>query len=105
LRLQLSGTGPAGTGPVGTGPVGSGPVGSGPCNLLMTAEVLEQMAEREPATLAALRHALEQGTASIVGGEFRELEWPLMGPEAIRAQLEKGLDLYHKHLYRRPTVF
>ena len=76
-----------------------------PCNLLLSAQVLEQMAAREPATLDALRHALQQGTASIVGGEFCELELPLLGPEAIRAQLEKGLAVYEKHLGTRPKVF
>ena len=63
------------------------------------------MAAREPATLEALRQALQQGTASIVGGEFCELELPLLGPEAIRGQLEKGLSIYRQHLDARPTVF
>ena len=62
------------------------------------------MAAREPATLEALRQALQQGTASIVGGEFCELELPLLGPEAIRGQLEKGLAIYRQHLVRgRPS--
>ena len=79
--------------------------GDTPCNLLISAEVLELMAVREPATLDALLQAVEQGTASIVGGEFHELELPLLGPEAIRGQLEKGLSVYRKHLGLRPTVF
>jgi len=84
---------------------GSGPAGDAPCNLLLSAQVLQEMAAREPATLDALRHALQQGTASIVGGEFCELELPLLSPEAIRGQLEKGLSIYHKHLDTRPSVF
>ena len=84
---------------------GSGPAGEAPCNLLLSAQVLQQMAAREPATLDALRHALRQGTASIVGGEFCELELPLLGPEAIRGQLEKGLSIYRQHLDARPTIF
>ena len=84
---------------------GSGPAGDAPCNLLLSADVLRQMAAREPATLDALRHALQQGTASIVGGEFCELELPLLGPEAICGQLEKGLLTYRKHLDMRPSVF
>ena len=48
---------------------------------------------------------LQQGAASIVGGEFCELELPLLGPEAIRGQLEKGLSIYRKHLDARPTIF
>jgi alpha-mannosidase len=89
LRAQLTGSGPGGA----------------PCNLLLSAQVLQEMAAREPATLDALRHALRQGTASIVGGEFCELELPLLGPEAIRAQLEKGLSIYRKCLDAQPTVF
>ena len=77
---------------------GAGPVGSARSNLLLSAEVLQQMAAKEPATLELLRQAMQQGTAGIVGGEFRELELPLLGPEAIRAQLEKGLAIYHEHL-------
>jgi alpha-mannosidase len=84
---------------------GAGPSGDAPCNLLLSAQVLEQMAERELATLEALRHALKQGTLSIVGGEFCELELPLLGPEAIRGQLDKGLAIYRRHLDARPTVF
>ncbi len=84
---------------------GSGPAGDAPCNLLLSAQVLQQMADREPATLDALRQALKQGAASIVGGEFCELELPLLGPEAIRGQLEKGLASYRRHLDARPIVF
>jgi alpha-mannosidase len=84
---------------------GSGLAGATPCNLLLSAEVLQQMTTRAPATLDALRHALQQGTASVAGGEFRELELPLLGPEAIRGQLERGLSLYHEHLGVRPIIF
>jgi len=83
----------------------SGADGAAPCNLLISAQVLQQMAAREPATLDALRHALQQGAASIVGGEFYELELPLLGPEAIRGQLEKGIAIYETHVSARPSVF
>jgi alpha-mannosidase len=84
---------------------GSGAAGDTPCNLLLSGQVLAEMSAREPATLEVLRHALAQGTASIVGGEFCELELPLLGAEAIRGQLEKGLAVYSRHLEHRPTVF
>ncbi len=83
----------------------SAPGGDSACNLLISGQVLQEMAEREPATLAALRDALQRGAVSIVGGEFCELELPLLGPEAIRAQLEKGLSIYRKHLGSQPSVF
>jgi len=83
----------------------SGSDDGAPSNLLISAQVLQEMAAREPATLEALRRALQQGAVGIVGGEFRELELPLLGPEAIRGQLEKGLAIYEKHLGTRPNVF
>ncbi len=100
LRAQLAGSGPG-----GSGSAGSGPAGGEPCNLLLSAQVLEQMAAREPATLEALRDAMRRGAASVVGGEFCELDLPLLGPEAIRRQLDKGLAIYRRHLDEQPTVF
>ncbi len=76
-----------------------------PTNLLISAELVEQMARREPATLRALSEALEKDTAAIVGGEFSERELPLLMPEAIRAEFQRGLAGYQEHLGRRPTIF
>jgi alpha-mannosidase len=76
-----------------------------PKSLLISAAVLDEMARREPESLAALRTALEAGTASIVGGELDELELPLLPLEAMVAQLERGLELYERHLGQRPAVF
>jgi len=74
-------------------------------NLLICGELLDQMARSEPATLQALREALERGTVAIVGGEFSERALPLLTPEAIRAQFGQGLARYQDRLGRRPTVF
>jgi alpha-mannosidase len=76
-----------------------------PCNLLLSAEVLEQMAAREPATLELLRQAMQQKSASIIGGEYRELELPLLPIEAVRGQLVQGMAIYEQHLAARPKVF
>jgi alpha-mannosidase len=76
-----------------------------PTNLLICGELVEQMARCEPATLEALREALEKGTAAIIGGESSERALPLLTPEAIRAQLGQGLADYQEHLGRRPTIF
>jgi alpha-mannosidase len=76
-----------------------------PCNLLLSGKVLEQMAAREPATLEALRRAIHEGTASVVGGEYEELELPLLPIEAVRSEFVKGLAVHEKHLAVRPTVF
>jgi alpha-mannosidase len=76
-----------------------------PTNLLLSGRVLEEMARREPESLALVRQAVEAGTAAVVGGEFDEVELPLLPLEAIRYQLEKGLAAYQRHLGRRPAVF
>ena len=77
----------------------------GPTNLLVSGQTIQQMALREPATLAALKEAIQQGKAAIVGGEFDEHELPLLGPEAILAQFERGSNSYERYLDRRPEVF
>jgi alpha-mannosidase len=76
-----------------------------PINLLISGRVLEEMARREPDSLALLRRAVEAGAAAVVGGEFHELELPLLPLEAIRYQLEKGLATYQQRLGCRPLVF
>ncbi|NLX95281.1 MAG: hypothetical protein GXY83_03805 [Rhodopirellula sp.] len=78
---------------------------SAPSNVLLSAETLDVMAGEEPETLAALKAALEQGTAGIMGGEFRELELPLLTVEGMLRQLERGLETYERYLGRRPTIF
>ncbi|HEY2147615.1 MAG TPA: hypothetical protein VGH32_06740, partial [Pirellulales bacterium] len=78
---------------------------SRPVNLVMSAEVLAEMADHDPATLAALREAIERGTASVVGGEWDDAELPLLSLEAIAGEFQQGLSEYEKHLGRRPTVF
>jgi alpha-mannosidase len=76
-----------------------------PVNFLVSGEVIEEMARREPQSLEALRTVLAEDRAAILGGEHRELELPLLSPEAIGHQLKKGLDAYQRHLGVRPTVF
>ena len=76
-----------------------------PRNLLVSGESLEEMAQREPATLETLRQALADNRAALIGGEYVEIPLPLLGPEAIAAHLRRGLATYQKHLKRRPTVF
>lgn len=79
--------------------------GQTPTNLLVSGEVIREMARREPATREALTDALQNNRASLVGGEFGERELPLLSPEAIRYHLLRGLEAYQEHLGTRPTVF
>jgi alpha-mannosidase len=76
-----------------------------PRNLLVAAEVVEEMAEREPATLEALKAALADQRAALIGGEYGESRLPLLEVEAIERQFARGLAAYEKHLRRRPTIF
>jgi len=76
-----------------------------PTNLLISGHTVAEAARREPATIEAIRTALEKKTATLVGGEFREVELPLLDPEAIRRELLRGSDAYERHLGQRPETF
>ena len=79
--------------------------GTQPRNLLICGKVVDEMAQREPETLAALKEALAAGTAALVGGEYAETPLPLLGPQAIGFEIRRGLAAYAEHLKRRPVVF
>lgn len=74
-------------------------------NYLISGSTLADMAQREPQTLAALKTALDDNRAAIVGGEWDEPALGLLAPESILAQLRHGLASYQTHLGRRPGVF
>ena len=76
-----------------------------PRNLLVSGEVIEEMAHREPETLDALKQALAAGSAALIGGEFAESPLPLLDPEAIAQHLPRGLAAYQEHLQQRPIIF
>ena len=76
-----------------------------PRNLLVSAEVIDEAAQREPRTLDAIRRALADNQAALVGGEFTEVALPLLEPEAIDLHLRRGLAVYDRHLQQHPAVF
>jgi len=76
-----------------------------PGNLLISGHSVAEAAGREPATIEAIRTALEKKTITLVGGECDEAELPLLDPEAIRRRLLRGLETYERHLGQRPEVF
>ncbi len=76
-----------------------------PCNLLVSGEVIEEMARCEPETLDALKRALAAGSACLIGGELAESSLPLLDPEAIARHLSRGLTVYQERLQQRPMIF
>jgi alpha-mannosidase len=92
--------------PTTVGPALRAELSSGrPAGLLVSGQTLEHMASREPDSLAILKRALEEGTASLIGGEYDELDLPLLPIEEILGQLKSGLASYLRHLGKRPLVF
>ena len=76
-----------------------------PVNLIVTADVLGLVAEKEPATFAALRQAVQEGRAAIIGGEAVERCTSLMPCEALLAEFVRGLTTYDALLGRMPSVY
>lgn len=76
-----------------------------PLNLLLSGEVLELMAEREPESLKAVLLALQEQRAAIVGGEYSERQIPLLSCEGILAELRRGQSVYERYLQRRVEVY
>lgn len=74
-------------------------------NLLLSGETLELMAEKEPASLEALRSALAAGQAGLIGGHYVEGLTPLMSRESLHDDLRRGLAVYEERLGRRPFVY
>jgi len=79
--------------------------GSIPSNLLLSGELLALIAETEPETLAAIRHALDREAVGIVGGEESERRLPIVSSETILYQLRGGIARYESLLGHRPAVY
>ncbi len=76
-----------------------------PTNLLITAQSLEALAERDPAAVELLREQWAADKVSLVGGEYEESELSLASPEQIAARLRKGHDVYARLVGRAPDIF
>ncbi|MFV1964680.1 MAG: hypothetical protein ACC628_04610 [Pirellulaceae bacterium] len=74
-------------------------------NVLLSGELLRTMADQDPETLAALKTALAEGRASLIGGEDVERCLPLMSCESILAELKRGQAVFESLLDRRVDVF
>jgi len=79
--------------------------GNSPTNVLLSADLLAEMAAKEPATLAALKAGLAEGRIGLIGGEASEGRLPLLSHETILAELQRGLTQYENLLGNRPQVY
>lgn len=78
---------------------------SGLINLMISGSVLDDMAQHEPATLAALKQAVEAGTTTLIGGDYAEAELPLLPLEDILDDFRQGLAAFQRHLGTRPRFY
>lgn len=76
-----------------------------PKNLLISGEVLEHLAEKDPESVASIRRRLDEGTLSIIGGEATEQELPLAPLESLLDQFRAGAAIYQRYLSHRPRIF
>src|SRR5262249_19568196 len=65
---------------------------------LAPGRAIENQAARDPARVAALREAISEGWADVVGGAYDEVEEPLLPLESILWQFRRGGQAYQTHL-------
>lgn len=78
---------------------------STPTNILLTGEILEQMADKEPESVEQLRIALENRTASLIGGNYKNSPWNLLPISEWLQDLQHGLATFERILGHRPYSF
>jgi alpha-mannosidase len=76
-----------------------------PTNMLASGELLEQLAEQHPATLAELRRAIEAGTACVIGGTYHTSVSSFASPETWLDEISRAQRVAHQHLQRDYQVF
>lgn len=76
-----------------------------PINLLISGSAIDRMAQEHPRSLSLLRQRLAEGRVTLVGGEYEELELPLLSLEDLARQFQRGLETYERFLGHRPRIF
>lgn len=72
-----------------------------PFTLFCPAKAIENLATRDPERIAALRSAIDEGWADIIGGAYTEADEPLLPVASILWQFRKGGEVYRAHLEGR----
>ena len=67
-------------------------------SFIAQAQAIEQQALHDPQLMAALRKAISDGWADVVGGAYSEAEDPLLPLESVLWQFRQGIAIYHAHL-------
>ncbi|GAB4138376.1 hypothetical protein [Thermopirellula anaerolimosa] len=74
-------------------------------NLVITGGLVAKLAAGHPETLSALKAALAENRAAIVGGEFHEGPSTLLPQSLWVRNLQRGWTEYESHLQTTPVVF
>ena len=72
-----------------------------PVTFIAPAQAIENQAERDPERVAALREAISEGWADVVGGAYAEVDEPLLPVESVLWQFRKAGAVYRAHLDSR----
>jgi len=69
-----------------------------PVTFLAPGRAIENQGSRDPDRIAAVREAITEGWADVVGGAYDEAEEPLLPIESILWQFRRGAETYRKYL-------
>jgi len=72
-----------------------------PVTFLAPAQAIENQADRDPERMSALREAISEGWADVVGGAYAEADEPLLPLESVLWQFRKGGEVYRAYLDSR----
>jgi alpha-mannosidase len=67
-------------------------------SFIAQAQAIENQALHDPQRMAALRQAISDGWADVVGGTYSEAEDALLPLESILWQFRRGNEVFHEHL-------
>ncbi len=76
-----------------------------PTNLLLQGVDLEQIASEKPEVIRELKEAWARNTASLVGGEYREIPSACRSLTHLVTDFEFGREVFRRHLGKEPEIW
>mgnify|MGYP003948797217 CR=1 FL=1 len=76
-----------------------------PTNCLLSAQDVQHLASQQTETFEALRQSLQEGQASIIGGEFSERALSLLSIESVWQELQRGRSVYQELLHQPVRIY